>query len=77
MMFSYWECFVSEMRIKGLSFRLSPGKLSCVCFDRFLVRGMSLPVAQLVVVAIESILRRGVGNLTGVNLSKLSLRPVV
>ena len=33
-------------------------------FDSFLVCGISLPVAQLFVNAIENIHRRGVGNLT-------------
>ena len=33
-------------------------------FDWLLVRGMSLPAAQLFVIAIENILREGVGNLT-------------
>ena len=36
----------------------------CMYFDWFLVRGISLPAAQLFVIVIESILWRGVGNLT-------------
>jgi len=35
-----------------------------MCFDWLLLRGISLTAAQLFVIAIESILRRGVGNLT-------------
>ena len=38
--------------------------LSVICFDWFLVRGISLPVTQLFVIAIENILRWGVINLT-------------
>ena len=36
-------------------------------FDWLLVRGISLPAAQLFVIAIENILRGSVGNLTGIN----------
>ena len=60
----YWEYFIFEIRIDGLSSGLSPGELPCMYFDWFLVRGIPLPAAQLFVIAIESILRRGVGNLT-------------
>ena len=52
------------MRFCGLSFGLSPGKLPCIYFDWFLVRGISLSAAQLFVIAIENILRGCVGNLT-------------
>ena len=48
----------------GLSFGLSLGELSCICFNWFLVHGISLPAAQVCVIAIESILWEGVGNLT-------------
>ena len=40
----------------GLSFGLSPCELSCTCLDWRLVHGISLPAAQLFVIAIENIL---------------------
>ena len=42
---------------RGLSFGLSPCELSCMCLDWMLVRGISLPAAQLFVIAMENILR--------------------
>ena len=36
----------------------------CMCLDRVLVRGVSLPVAQLFMIAIDNILRGGMGSLT-------------
>ena len=35
LIFDYWEYFVFEIRIDGLSFRLYPGEVACICFDWF------------------------------------------
>ena len=44
-------------------------------FDWFLVRDISLPAAQLFVIAIEIILGRGVGNLTRNGLQSSTVLP--
>ena len=52
---------------RGLSVNPIPGRVIMMYvhnIDCFLVRGISLPVAQLFVIAIENILRGCVGNLT-------------
>ena len=51
-------------------FMFPSGVLSCLCFDWFLMRGISASVMQLVVVIIEEILRRDVGNLARTNWRK-------
>ena len=62
--FYNWEYFIFDIRVDGLSFGLSPGELPCIYFDWFLVCGVSLPVAQLFVIAIEEFLWRGAGSLS-------------
>ena len=52
---------------------ISSDEFVCICFDWFLVRDISLPAAQLFVIAIENILRRGVGNLTTVCLGSRNI----
>ena len=51
-----------------LKFGLSVNPISCLpclyVFILFLERGISLPAAQMVVIVMEKILQRGVGNLT-------------
>ena len=62
--FECWKCFATEIsRSCGLSVTPISGQVTmCKYFDWFLVRGISLPVAQLFVVTIESILRRVCGQ---------------
>ena len=72
--FAKWEAIsqrnspISRWEYSVLGIGLSVNPISCLpylyVFRLFLERGISLPAAQMVVIAMEKILRRGVGNLT-------------